>query len=110
MRCLLRACLFVLAGLSASGCATGLLYSDTVYPVVYHMEETPRGQKMVELSSYFVRVPLVRFISPTAEVRSRAIGDAAAKGGLHEVRYADLRTISILGGLWKRQTIRVYGE
>ncbi|MCB0334856.1 MAG: hypothetical protein KDD62_01080 [Bdellovibrionales bacterium] len=45
-----------------------------------------------------------------AEWRSRAIGDAAKVNGLDEIYYADLKKMSILGGLYKRETVQVWGN
>ena len=41
---------------------------------------------------------------------SRAIGDAALTAGLETVDYADIRTMSILGGMWRKDAIVVYGR
>lgn len=44
------------------------------------------------------------------EWASRGIGDIAKTNELANVHYADLHTVSILGGLWKRVRVEVYGS
>ena len=90
-------------------CAPGILYTDVTIPVVIDMHDTPRGERMVELSSKHIEEPITG-AKLSAEWDSRAIGDAAQKGKLEEIYYADLRIFSLLGGIWSKQTIRVYGK
>jgi len=46
----------------------------------------------------------------TVEVESNAIGDAMKKAKMDTIYYADLRTISFVGGLYQRQILTVVGK
>ena len=93
--------------LSLGGC--GLLYTDVTVPLVVNMHNTPNvdTSKQTELSQEKVMEP---FFGIQVEVDSIAIGDAAKKTGLHEVYYADLRTVSVLFGIYVKRTIIVTGN
>lgn len=96
----------LIAALVMPGCVSGWIYTDVTVPVVTNMENTPRNSRRVELSSHDVRFRGVTW----AEVNSRAIGDAAKQHGLKVIHFADMRTISVLGGLYRRRSIQVWGE
>ena len=103
---LLFFCAFSLAVLN--GCTYGLLYTDSVEPVVTNMRSTPFGSSVAESNTKLVSVPFVSG-SLTASWDSQAIGDAAKRAGLTEIYYADLHTLRILG-VWQKQTVQVYGR
>lgn len=105
-----------------SGCYHGFLYDSTTEPIVTNVrgikisesgekvrKSTLRGLQMAELSTEQFREP-VTSLRISAEWKSRAIGDAVKRFGMNEVYYADLHRFSILGGLYKRDTIRVWGD
>lgn len=73
------------------------------------MDRTPVGHKVVSMNSKRLQEPLTGF-DLSAEWDSRAIGDAARSEGMKTIYFVDLQTISILGGLWKQQAVRVWGE
>lgn len=105
IRCFLAAVLVW----SLVGCTPGIIYSDTTVPLVKNMRDTPASLNGVDGDSYYVRIPLIN--APlSAEWSSRAIGDAAKRAGLREINYADMRTISVLLGVWKSQTVMVRGK
>ena len=95
--------------LICSGCTKGYLYTNTTVPLVTNMNKTPLGTKSVTLDSNQVKEPLSG-IGVSAEWNSRAIGDAAKRAGMTTINFADMHTFSILGGIWKKQTIQVWGE
>lgn len=92
-----------------AGCTSGLIYTNVTKPFVTNMDMTPVGTKLAVLSTKKIKEPFTR-INVNAEWNSRAIGDAAKKAGLTTIYYADMNTFSLLGGIWKKQTIRVWGE
>ena len=87
----------------------GLLYTNTTVPLVTNMDNTPIGTKSATIDSKQIKEP-ISGLSLSAEWSSRAIGDAARRAGLTQINFADMHTFSILGGIWKKQTIQVWGE
>jgi hypothetical protein len=73
------------------------------------MGETPFVEMFATKGSNEIREPFSR-AGLSVEWYSRAIGDIAKDGGLNELEYADIRTVSALGGLWRRTIVRVYGK
>ena len=92
-----------------SGCAPGLIYTNVTQPLTVSVDNTPVGSRVGGGTSQHLRIPVPR-ARLGAEWDSRAIGAAAKEAGLEKVYYADLHTLSILAGTWRRETIRVWGE
>jgi hypothetical protein len=95
--------------LLGSGCVSGFVYTNVTLPLSTDMNATPVGKKVCTINSKHIEEPLTGF-DISAEWDSRAIGDAARKAGMETFYFADMKTISILGGLWKQQIVRVWGE
>lgn len=103
--------LFKLAALGTlllSGCTTGFLYTNVKEPYSTNMAATQRGERTVTLSSKHISDPFTPAFSVNWE--DYAVGAAAKNGDLEQVYFADLHTLSFFGGLWKKQTIYVYGK
>ncbi len=96
-------------GLTCAGCSRGLIYTNVTVPLVTNMDKTPRGTRLVTIDTRGMKEP-VTGIGINAQWNSRAIGDAAKQFGLRRSYYADMNTFSILGGIWQKQTVRVWGE
>lgn len=92
-----------------SGCMQGLIYTNSTVPLVLNMNNTPVGNKSAAISSNQLKEPVIG-LAINAEWNSRAIGDAAKRSGLTQINFADMHTFSILGGIWKKQTVQVWGE
>ena len=90
-----------------TGCVRGLLFHNVTKPLVKDMDRTPAGTDLATLDSREIRIPRVHL---NAVWHSRAIGDAARRAGLEEVHYADIKTFTILLGIWRQQTVRVWGK
>ena len=101
---LLPPALFALAG-----CTTGLLYTDVVEPLTDNFRANPLGTKTGCSDLYRLKDP-VTGVGASAEWASLAIADAARQGGITKIYHADLRTFSVLFGLFRRQTVLVYGD
>ncbi|MFP4446514.1 MAG: TRL domain-containing protein [Desulfosudaceae bacterium] len=102
--------LVLLMGLLGPGClVTGFLYTNTTRPLTVNMAATPRGEVSGRAGSKHIQEP-VTGLGLSANWDGRAIGQAAARAGLETVYLADLHSISILGGLWRQQTIHVWGK
>ena len=101
-------CILVLLILGTlNACTYGALYTDSTKPYVLDMQETPIGVSKPQQGAKFVSIPTTMI---SAGWSSRAIGEAAKRAGLSEVYYADLRTFSVLLGLWEEKTLLVYGK
>ena len=92
-----------------SGCMQGLIYTNSTVPLVINMNNTPVGNKSAAISSKQLKEP-VSGLGMSAAWNSRAIGDAAKRSGLTQINFADMHTFSIFGGIWKKQTVQVWGE
>jgi hypothetical protein len=99
----------LLVALACAACTPGLLFTDVTKPLVVNMDSTLMNGGRGAADTKHIEIP-VSGIRISAEWDSRAIGDAAKKAGLKTVHFADLRTLSVLGGLWEQQTIQVWGE
>jgi hypothetical protein len=93
-----------------SGCTYGFIYTDTAVPLVLNMKETPNPSNAVSVS--LGQLKLEEPFTPVGlriEINSNAIGEAAKKHGIQEIYYADLRTISFLGGIYQMKSVYVTG-
>lgn len=95
--------------LAGSGCTSGFIYTNVTFPLTTDMNRTPVGRTVSSVNSKLLQEPLTGF-DLTVEWDSRALGDAARKAGFETFYFADIHTISILGGLWEQQAVRVWGE
>jgi len=88
-----------------SGCGIGLIYTHTVKPLnpdMHRTELTPTsGQGDIKQISLYN-------ISVTWDDNS--IGSIAREKGLKELYYADREILSVMFGIWKQETIHVYGR
>ncbi len=96
---------FVLAG-----CATyGAIYSDTVSPYTENFRATPVGSKRCVIHDYQFREPVSR-LKISAEWTTDVILNEAQKAGMSEIYYMDLRTVSVLFGIYRHKALLVYGD
>lgn len=95
-------------GLAACS-APGLLYTDVTRPLTLDMQETVLTAGFAVGIRNAFREPITR-AGLSAEWNSGAPGQAARAGGLEAMHYADVRRQSVLGGLWGRTTIVMYGN
>jgi hypothetical protein len=88
-----------------SGCGIGLIYTHTVEPLnpnMHRTEMTPTsGQGAIKQIALYN-------ISVTWDDDS--IGSIARENGLKELYYADREILSVWFGVWKQETIHVYGR
>ena len=101
-------CLFMCL-LFGPGCTSGFIYTNVTFPLTTDMNQTPIGQTVTSVNSKLLQEPFTG-VDISVEWDSRAIGDAVRKAGFKTFYFADMQTISFLGGLWEQQAIRVWGE
>jgi hypothetical protein len=104
------ACSLLLALLLAGcGLPRGLIYSNTTVPYSSEFSETPVGTKHCVIRSHQIKEP-VTGRSIYAEWSADLILREAQKAGVKEIYYMDKRTLSILVGIYKRESLLVYGD
>lgn len=95
--------------ISFSACTPGFIYTDITRPECVDMRNTNSGFKSAAGNTKRLEIPTTR-IDITAEWSSRAIGDIAKANNINTVLYCDKSTFSLLGGIYKKQEIIIYGE
>lgn len=94
---------------AVSGCTSGFLYTNVTFPLTTDMTRTPVGSTVASVSSKLLQEPFTG-LDLSVEWDSRALGDAARKADFETIYFADIHTISILGGLWERKAVLVWGQ
>ena len=103
---------FICGGLTLACAACsprGIIYTNVTVPLVTNMNNTPVGEKLALSDTKLITEPFTA-ARISGEWDSRAIGDAAKRSDITDIHYADLRILSILGGVWEQQTVRVWGQ
>jgi len=105
-----RALLLVLV--SCSGCgliSRGLLYTDTKQPLCTDLRGTTLGSKSASGATKRVEIPTTK-IDVSTEWDSRAIGDIGHAQGIKTVHGCDSRRQSYVLGIWRKDSVVIYGE
>lgn len=99
--------------LTGSGCSSpqGLLWTHTVtpYDLPADRSATGRGGKHCSIDITELRDPVTR-AHLSVIWTNRLVMDTAARAGMKDIRYADLETLSILNGTYKRERLIFYGD
>ena len=91
-----------------TACTYGFIYTDVVEPLTINMTQTKMASDVGESGSHTLKEPVTGY-GIRVEWASYGIGDTALRGDLDSIHYADVRYRSILGGLWQRRSVQVYG-
>ena len=103
------ACCLLIA-LALAGCAPfGLIYSDTVVPYSKRFDDAPIGTKRCVIDSHQIKEPITRY-NIYAEWSLSHILTEAKKAGISDIYYMDKRTLSILFGIYKHESLLIYGD
>ncbi len=93
-----------------TGCGTfGIVYSNTVVPYSQEFKETPVGTKSCIIDDYQLSEPLTR-VSVAADWSTNYIFVEAKKAGVKDIHYIDIKTVSILLGIYKHKSLIIYGN
>ena len=93
-----------------TGCLSpGLLYTRMTEPATEEFDKTPVGTKTCVVRSHKIREPVSGY-GFSAEWDANYVKAAALKGGLTNVYYADLRTLSVCFGIYRQRELIVYGD
>lgn len=96
--------------MTLSGCAApGLLYTDIVMPYTVDMNRTPVGSRRFTIDEYRIREPVSGY-GIYALWQNREVQAAARQANITRIQHADRRTLSILGGVYRKRTLIIYGE
>lgn len=99
----------MLVSIPLGGCAQGLVYTNTVTPYCTDLRGTKLGSNTGTGSTKRVSIPVGQ-VDLTAVWSSRGLHDAAQLHGMKTINACDEHMVSVLGGIWSRQEIMVYGE
>jgi len=106
----IKAVLLCLAAMLVMGCsARGLVYTNTTEPYSRTFRDTPVGGKSVVIKTYRLKEPVTR-LPISGEWDSDVIMRVAREAGITDLHYIDIKTLSILLGTYRRQTLIVYGD
>jgi hypothetical protein len=105
----LAALLLTACGPIGLGNPIGLIYSDTVVPYSRRFDATPAGTKHCVINSHQVREPISGY-NIYAEWSTGYILNEARKAGIKNIYYMDKRTLSFLIGIYKRESLLIYGD
>lgn len=104
------ALVLVLGLMMTAGCAgRGILYTQVVRPYTRDYSCTPTGVKSCRVNEHTLREPFSG-ADVSVSVTTRVLVDAAHAAGMTHFYYADLETLSILNGIYERQTVILHGD
>lgn len=105
-----RWCLLSLVLLLLSGCLSrGLLYTRVTDPATGEFHQTPVGSKRIFVRTFRVQEPVTGY-GVSAEWAADPVKTAALQAGVTNLYFADVETLSILGGLYRARTLIIYGD
>lgn len=106
----IKSYVLLLSALVLTGCAPiGLLYSKTVVPSTQEYTVTPIGTKRCVIKAFKIKEPVTGYSMVTEWSTSYLLAEAQ-KAGIRQIYYLDKRTLSIFLGIYKHESIIVYGD
>ncbi len=102
-----------LAAMMVMGCSgRGLLYTNTIKPYSNSFRNTPVGKKVVVINTQNISATVPTITPPglSGQWDTDEIIRLAREEGITELRHIDIKTLSILLGTYRRQTLIVYGD
>ena len=102
--------LVALLSLATAGCAgQGLLYTRVVTPYSIDYYDAPTGSKTCRVNEHSIKEPFTT-IDVSVIFTTHVVEEAAHKAGITNLYYADIDTLSILGGIYERRTLIICGD
>jgi hypothetical protein len=93
-----------------AGCApTGILYTHRVTPYSTCFGATQAGTKKCVINQHRISEPVTGAGIHAAWTAER-IRDEARKAGIQNICYMDRKTFSVLLGIYKRESLIIYGD
>jgi hypothetical protein len=90
------------------GCTTGFIYTDTISPYCTNMRGSSMGTISSKSGTKQISIPVGR-IDLTAIWSTRGLHDTATLANLKQIHGCDERIFSLLGGIWRKEEIIIYG-
>jgi hypothetical protein len=101
----IRYCIIILIIFLVTGCSTpGILYTNTTLPDTTNFNNSPVGSKACRVNAHQLKVRV------SGEWSSKRIDNAMREAGMAKCYYVDVKTLSILQGMYKRTTLILYGD
>ena len=97
-----------ITGRAGNRVLNGYLYTHVRIPYTINLDKTPASAAQAAGKILQINEPLSGY-GLYAKFNSNAIGDIAQSQGFKKVYFADMEIFSILG-IWRDETIHVYGE
>lgn len=91
----------------SAGC--GILYTNTIKPYSTDFDNTPIGSKRCTINAHRFKEPVTR-LGISGEWDTNNIKKAAREAGITKIYYADMQTINIVLGTYRRKTLILYGD
>ena len=99
-----------LLSLATAGCAgQGLLYTRIVSPYSQDFHGTPAGSKTCRVNEHTLKEPFTS-VNVSVLFSTSVVKTAAHAAGITNLYYADVETLSVLHGIYKRQTLILCGD
>lgn len=103
-------CVVFASAIALTGCsAPGFLYTDIVMPYTLDMNRTSAGSRRITIDEYRIREPVSGY-GIYALWQNRDVQAAAKQANMSRIHYADRRIFSILGGIYRKRSLIIYGE
>ncbi len=94
--------------LSFTACTRGWIYTNVTSPFCTDMGGVPTNGKSSSAGLKQISIP--RIPGSRTLWSSNSIADAVKGSGIETIQYCDRTLFSVLGGLWSRDFVTVYGE
>ena len=86
-----------------------MLYTRVTQPLTVNFSKTPVGSRWISVQAHRFQEP-VTGLGVSAEWESGLMKTAALQAGITNLYFADVQTLSILNGIYRRRTLIVYGD
>jgi len=109
----IKAAFFCLAAILVLGCSgRGILYTNTIKPYSKAFRNTPVGGKVVVINTQNIQASVPTITPPglSGQWDTDEIIHLAREAGITELHHIDIKTLSILLGTYRRQTLIVYED
>ncbi len=105
-----RTLLSIACILLLSGCVRdGIIYTHKIEPYSKKFNATPVGSKQIIINTHQIKEPASGY-NLYAEWTTQFIFNESRRAGINEIYYMDKQTLSVLFGIYKRESIVVYGD
>jgi hypothetical protein len=101
----IRYCIIILIIFLITGCSSpGILYTNITRPDTTNFNNSPVGSKACRVNAHQLKVRV------SGEWSSKRIDNAMREAGMTKCYYADVKTLSLLLGTYRRTTLILYGD